>query len=120
MEKIRVTKKLESTKEHHQTVKQQYESKIAQLQNDEVQAQQQKQRKRKKRSKQAATNCNLDKNKPVSENGARPNNKEPIEQPEALTNYQHSPNPISKKDGNTVKESDVGIGKNQEVTVQKR
>ena len=106
MEKIRITKKLESTKEHLQTVKKQYETKIAQLEIGTVSAPQ-KQNKRKRKSKKA--NCNLDGNtKPHPENGAATTNKELLEPPEAPTSNQISPNHIFKTGGHTVKKSDVG------------
>lgn len=123
MEKTRVTKKLESTKEHLRTIKQQYEAKIARLESGEVSVPQQTQRKRKKRSKKAATNCNLEANtKSVLQNDATPTNKDLIGPQEAPSGNRDSPNPISKKDGHSLKKSDVGNinNKNKKVFVQKR
>ncbi|XP_066919811.1 interaptin-like [Clytia hemisphaerica] len=58
MKKIEINKKLEATKEHLQTVKQEYEYKIAQMQTiqEAEAAGKQKQRERKRKSKQAASN----------------------------------------------------------------
>jgi len=58
MKKIETNKKLEATKEHLQTIKKDYEDKIAQMQSiqDSEAVDKQKQRKRKRKSKKAASN----------------------------------------------------------------
>jgi len=109
IKKIEANKKLEATKEHLQTVKKEYEAKIAQMQSiqDGEATGKQKQRKRKRKSKQTASN-NVEANELIVV--AHTNEKLPKPQ-EAKNNEPNQGQP---------KSSDVDNDKIQKVTkVQK-